>query len=210
MLRAGARVILVRRKIIFGADLDEIASTEARIRAQFHFGDARDLDRMTAESHEYDLPAKQYALERLEAGDKLILGEVDGHVAFYGWAMFGQLDLGIRSFIATGTDTVASYRLFTIAEQRGKRLCAAYYSFLRDELRLAGYGHVVSWVEARNSASLRVHEAAGFRRLGSIWQVRLLSRSSFLIPTAVRARLERPSSRPEASVSAADAGIERI
>lgn len=189
LLHACARIFVIRRKIVFEAALDEIRWIAARTRVNYRFGDASDLARLSPDHHAYDAAAKRYSSERLAAGDKLILGETGRQVAFYGWAMFGRIDLGVRNLFSVGEDTVASYRLFTVESQRGNRLCSAYFSFLEEEMRKRGIRRIVSWVEAHNRSSLRVHDSIGFRRIGSIWHARLLSRSFFFMPRNTRARL---------------------
>jgi hypothetical protein len=190
LLHACARILLIRRKIVFEAALDEIRWIAPRTRIHYRFGDAADLARLSADFHGYDEAAKRYSFERFEAGDRLILGETGRQVAFYGWAMFGRIDLGVRHLFPVGEDTVASYRLFTVETQRGNKLCSAYYSFLEGELRKQGIRRVVSWVDAHNRSSLRVHDGVGFRRIGAIWHLRLLSHSFFFIPRNTRARLK--------------------
>jgi hypothetical protein len=189
VLHACARIVLLRRKIVFEASLDEIRWIPARIRVQFRFGDLADLARLSPDFHQYDATAKRYSLERLEAGDRLILGETGRQVAFYGWIMRGHIDLGVRKLFPVGPDTVASYRLFTVESQRGNKLCSAYYAFLEEELRRQGVRRIVSWVDGHNRSSLRVHDGVGFRRLGAIWHLRLLGSSFFFVPRITGARL---------------------
>jgi hypothetical protein len=190
LLHACARIVLLRRKIIFEASLDEVRWIPARTRVHFRFGDLADLARLSPDFHQYDAEAKRYSLERLQAGDRLILGETGRQVAFYGWIMSGRIDLGVRKLFPVGPDTVASYRLFTVESQRGNKLCSAYYAFLEQELRKQGVRRIVSWVDAHNRSSLRVHDGVGFRRIGAIWHLRVLGHSLFFVPRNTRLRMQ--------------------
>jgi GNAT superfamily N-acetyltransferase len=189
-LRGLARILLVRRKIAYVANVNDLRYSSARTPVSFRFGDRGDLESFTVDIHNYDLDAKRYGRERLQSGDKLILGEIDGKVVFYGWVMFGSLDLGVRTLLPVGSDAVASYRLFTVADQRGKKISAAYFFFLKEEAQKLGCRRIVSWVEARNRPSARMHERAGFHRIGNIFHLRILGASCFWISPRTRARLQ--------------------
>jgi len=205
VLRLGARIFLVRRKLVFEAGLDELRPAEARVPARFMSGNQNDLPRMSEAVHDYDAPAQEFALERLRAGDRLTLAESGNQIVFYSWLMFGQLDMGMRRYLPISSDTAYLYRLFTVAAYRGRRLAAAYFWLIRDQLRQQNMQRVVSWVEARNRVSRRAFEAAGFREIGCIWHVQVFFRTYFLISPTLRARLRENISVAEAPAAPAKA-----
>jgi acetyltransferase (GNAT) family protein len=213
ILRFGARIFFVRRKLVFDARLDEIPNVAARTPVRFRFGDAADLMRLSARTHDYDTAATRFSLDRLLAGDRFVIAESAigsrDEVLFYGWLMFGQLDMGVRTYLPLASDSVYSYRLFTAASHRGKKLCAAYFTFIREQLEAEGHRRVLSWVEARNLISRRVHEAAGFRSIGCIWHIQFLFRSYFYVPKTLRASLRRSHAEHTSSALAAGAGVSR-
>jgi hypothetical protein len=197
VLRFGAKICLVRRKLVFEADLDELRPAEPRISARFRAGDRNDVLRMSEAAHDYDMLAQEFALERLRAGDRLTVAESGNQIVFYSWLMFGQLDVGMRRYLPLSADTAYLYRLFTVAAYRGRRLSPAYFWLIREQLRQQNVRRVVSWVEARNLVSRRVFEAAGFRQIGCIWHVQFLFRSYFFVPPALRARLQEQNAAAE-------------
>lgn len=210
ILQFGATIFLVRRKLVFDAPLDDIQRATARIPVRFRFGDEGDLMRLSESSHDYDKAARQFSLERLQAGDRLILAESKAgrgnEIVFYGWLMFGQIDMGVRNYLKLSPGAVCSYRLFTTPSHRGQKLCAAYFAFIRDRLEAMGQRRVLLWVEARNRISRRVHETAGFRPIGSIWHIRFLFRSYFYVPKALRACMLEDPREHKAATRAASAG----
>ena len=185
-----AQLAFVRRKFLFEADLDRIESTRPAINVRYRMGGEADLRRFNYEVHGYDRAAREFGLERLAAGDRLIVGDAPSGVAFYAWLMFGQMDLGLRAYRRIPVHSAYTYKLFTVASYRGLRICPAYYAWLKDALASSGTAlgglpyevrRVISWVEAGNGASIRVHERSGFHRIGSICHVQLLFRNYFCI-----------------------------
>jgi hypothetical protein len=213
ILRFGARIFFIRRKLVFDARVDEIPNVIARTPVRFRFGDAADLMRLSERTHDYDTSATRLSLDRLLAGDRLVIAEAAigpmDEVLFYGWLMFGQLDMGVGKYLPLAPDSVYSYRLFTAASHRGKKLCAAYFTFVREQLEAEGRRRVLSWVEARNLISRRVHEAAGFHSIGCIWHIQFLFRSYFYAPKALRACLRSGESEHHSPAMAAGAGASR-
>jgi hypothetical protein len=175
ILRFGARIASVRRKLLFECATNDERDVSAAV--AFRYGGAGDLDRLAAPEYQYDSSARGFGLERLAAGDRLVLGEVDGRVVFYAWVMYGQMDMGLRDYKALRPDQAYTYKLFTVGDCRGRRICPAYYEWLKRELGAAGFSKVLAWVEAGNRASIRAHERAGFRQAGTIWHARFLFRS---------------------------------
>ena len=210
ILRFGARIFFVRRKLVFDARLDEIPNLTARTPVQFRFGDAADLMRLSQGTHDYDTAATRFSLDRLLAGDRLVIAESAigprDEALFYGWLMFGQLDMGVGKYLPLAPDSVYSYRLFTAASHRGKKLCAAYFTFIREQLEAEGHRRVLSWVESRNLISRRVHEAAGFHSIGCIWHIQFLFRSYFYVPKTLRESLRRSHAEHRTAPLAAGAG----
>jgi L-amino acid N-acyltransferase YncA len=189
ILRTGARICSLRRKLLFESPLEEGRASSANAAVSFRYGDERDLASLTAPEHAYSGDARAFGFERLRAGDRLVLGESDGRVVFYAWVMFGQMDLSVRNYSTLPADCAYTYKLFTVADCRGRRICPAYYQWVKQELWALGYNRLLAWVEAGNHASIRSHTRAGFRRTACIWHFRFLFRSYFLvkpglIPTA--------------------------
>lgn len=190
-LRFCARLFLIRRKLVFEADLDDIRQAEARMPVRFRAGAEADLVRLSQAMHDYDPPAVAFAIERLDAGDSLTVAESRKDIVFYSWLMFGQLDMGMRRYLRIAADTATVYRVFTIATCRGRRLAAGWFWWIREQLRESDVRRLVAWVEARNVASRRAFESAGFHQIGCIWHVQFLFHVFLFVSPSLRARLRR-------------------
>jgi L-amino acid N-acyltransferase YncA len=186
ILRTGAAMCSFRRKVLFEGGLDDPRPNTASIPVTWRFGGEADLAATTAPRLGYSAEARVFGLERLRAGDRFVVCESQGQVVFYAWVMFGQLDLSCRNYVPLARDVAYTYKLYTVPAFRGRRICPAYYSFLKRELRGMGFRGVMAWVEAGNQASIRAHERSGLRRAGTIWHWRLLGRSHFVTPQAIR------------------------
>jgi hypothetical protein len=167
----------LRRKLVFESATVEAHPSAAAVPVAFRYGGAADLDALASPEYSYDTAARDFGLERLRAGDRLVIGESAGRIVFYAWVMFGHMDMGIRDFAPLPPDCAYTYKLFTIPDSRGRRICPAYYTFIRRELRGLGYRRLFAWVEAGNRSSIRAHTRAGFRIAGCIWHLRFLFRS---------------------------------
>jgi hypothetical protein len=183
LLRLGARMASVRRKLLFECPTDDARPVSSP--ATFRYGDTVDLHALAAPEYEYDEAARAFGGERRAAGDRLIIGESAGRIVFYAWIMYGRMDMGLRDYKPLRPDQAYTYKLYTVADARGQRICPAYYEWLKCELRLAGFRSVFAWIEAGNRASIRAHERAGFRKAGTIWHARFLFRSYPLLCAAV-------------------------
>ena len=183
ILHTGAAICSLRRKLLFESALDRPRSGGGlAIPLSFRYGDASDLESLSSPEYSYGVDARAFGLERLRAGDRLVLSEIAGRVVFYAWVMFGQMDLGCRNYVPLPPDRAYTYKLFTVADCRGRRICPGYYRWISGELRTQGYGRLLAWVEAGNHASIRAHTRAGFRPMGCIWHFRLFFRSYFVKP----------------------------
>ena len=209
LLQFAARICFVRRKLVFEAGLNDIHNVAPRIVVRFRFGDEGDLMRLCGNTYDYDKAAINLGRERLRAGDRLVLAErvnaQGNEIVFSGWLMSGQLDMGVRRYLPLCPDALYSYRLFTAPAHRGQKLSAAYFAFVRNQLEVAGQHRLITWVEARNHVSRRIHRGAGFRPIGCIWHIHFLFHSYFYAPRALRAHLRGLNLERAAAVAGAGA-----
>lgn len=188
ILRAGAAMCSFRRKVLFEGGLEDSQPNTASIPVTWRFGNASDLNALTAPEYSYSTEARNFGLERLQAGDYFVLCESEGRVVFYAWVMLGQLDLSCRNYVSLAPDVAYTYKLYTVPAFRGQRICPAYYSFLKRELRNRGLRSVMAWVEAGNRPSIHAHLRSGLRPVGNIWHFRLAGRPYFIKPRAIAVR----------------------
>lgn len=139
--------------------------------ARFERATERDLDELAALSHETADELRRMR-ERLASGDWGILGRVDGAVGFYGWSMFGEMEIGDR-LAPLRDELVYSYKLFTSPALRGRKVASSYYSFLARELgQRPSVRRIVATVAASNAPSIALHLRSGFTHFGSILELR--------------------------------------
>lgn len=137
----------------------------------FRFGSAVDIVSLTKEIHDYGAAEKRFGLERLDAGDSLVIGESEAGVVFYGWLMYGQMDLDQNVPLPIAPDTAYSYKLFTVPKARGLRVCAGYYHFIASSLEERGYRRLICRIAPGNRPSIRGHVCVGFQPCGTLWKV---------------------------------------
>jgi RimJ/RimL family protein N-acetyltransferase len=181
MLSPVARLAYLRHKIVLEAALDDLRPVEPALRVIFRTGSEADLRAFSLKAHGYDEEARCFGLERLAAGDRLVIGSAPSGVAFYAWIMFGQMDLGCRAYRPIPRDVAYTYKLFTVPGYRGQRICPAYYTWLKAVLPPEGIRRVRAWVESGNDASMRSHLHSGFHPAGAIWHAQFLFRSYFFV-----------------------------
>ncbi|MGD0014478.1 MAG: hypothetical protein ABSD56_08655 [Bryobacteraceae bacterium] len=198
-----ADLFWVRRRVILAMDLaaGQHLASPAEIPICFRAGTAEDLAGLTGPDHDYDDRTREIGRQRLAAGHTLTLGIHSGAVVFYAWLMYGQMDLFFESYIPISRDRVYSYKVFTVANCRGLKICPAYYGWIREELRRQGYRQMLAVTLASNRRSLRAHEKAGFHRLGGFLEFQVGHRFHYYVPAWLR-RLVRTAADPAAASAA--------
>ena len=184
-------VFAVNIRYIFAADLGEMPSRNRRQAIVFRFGTAQDIEKLSAERHLYTHQAIEYSRERLQAGDKLVIGCENDDIVFTGWLTFGKLELGNRVFLDISADRVCCYRLHTVADARGRGICPAFYAFLRESMDQVRVTQLLAVVHTANLASRRTHEKSGFRPLGKNYQILLGGKHLNLMWPGLTKRLKR-------------------
>lgn len=176
-----------QRKLVFSAPLSEVRDTEAKIPVEFRFATEADLLSLDGEEYGYSDDARAFGLERMKAGDRMVLGIHQGKVVYFGWLMFNQMDLRMRDFYSVSGRSVYAYKLFTHSGFRGKQICPAFYTFLKRHFSPLGFERVLCWVASTNAASIKTHLNAGLKRTGAYWHLRLLGRDKFMLDDDMKA-----------------------
>ncbi len=188
-----AHVLSATRKVVFSAGPGEIRSAQSKIAVEFREGSEADLARF-GPSYDYSSGGLSFARSRLVAGDRLVVAEHGGDIVFYAWLMFGQLDLNTGAYLPMSPARAYTYKIFTSERFRRCGLASAYFAQTAQWLKQMGYRELVLQVRADNGPSLATTERAGFRRVGSIIEWRVLGQLRFTVPAALRRRLTAPAS----------------
>ena len=191
-------VFWVNKKYLYGMRPAEVPADRAApgITVSFRDADARDLDRLTEAEHDYSEAKKTFARERLAVGDRFIVGESEGRIVIYGWLTHGNVELGPRHFVPAPPDVFFSYNVFTVIQQRGKRLMPALYGHLAAQLQKGAPARLMAAADAGNPPALRAHQRAGFDQMGAYWEIRLFSKQFFWIPYDLRRELWQSEGSP--------------
>jgi len=147
------RFLCVRRHELFCVRTVDIVVTPPLVTVKYQFGDQTDLGRLNRERHDYDDEATEYATERLEAGDRLVLGECEGDVVIYCWLCFGELELEYQRFMPLGQNAACVYKVFVVDDFRGRRLYPGAYGFMQPYLQKRGDETVLTQSWTGNTAS---------------------------------------------------------
>lgn len=182
-------IVGVSRTILFEVPCDSIPGLRVSCPVAFRLGGPADLHAFTKETHDYENAHKQFGLERLERGDSLIVGELDGEVVFYAWLMYGQMDLDQNVCIPTVPDAAYVYRAFTVSRARGLGICGASYGYSKGLLLTGGYRRLICRIAPRNAASIQAHARVGFERCGVLWKMVAPGHVIYYADESTRARL---------------------
>lgn len=176
-----------QRKLIFSAPLAQVRDTDPKIPVEFRFATEADLLSLDSAEYGYSDDARAFGLERMRAGDRMVLGIHEGKVVYFGWLMFNQMDLRMRDYYSVAGRSVYAYKLFTHADYRGNQICPAFYTFLKRHFSSLGFERVLCWVASNNAASIKTHLNAGLKRTGAYWHLRILGRDKFLLDDDMKA-----------------------
>jgi len=172
--------------IVFEASC-EIGSSEGSCPLiAFRFGGEPDVWAFTRERHDYGEAEKRLGIERLKCGDKLIIGELEREVVFYGWLMLGKMDLDVNAEVPLSHNAAYSYKIYAVPDVRGRGICGAYYQHLKNLLHQQGFERLVCRISPGNEASIRAHAHAGFRACGLLCKVGVPWHSLFFADPALR------------------------
>jgi len=163
-----------RRKWLYEAEVSSVRETVAAVPLSFRPGDAADVLRFTLVDHGYDEEDRRFSLERIAAGDWLFVGESGGQVVFYGWAMFGAIQLDDLEYAPIPPGVAYLYKFLTVPRYRGKGIMKAALTHMARRLAEARYSRALLWVRPRNAFSIDAAVGAGFHRAGTIYNLSVL------------------------------------
>jgi RimJ/RimL family protein N-acetyltransferase len=182
-------VFWVWRYALLEGKVDEMVKITPDIPVEYRFGDFSDIDRMDIEHHEYDAEARKFALECFESGGKMIIGCYEGCIIFYLWLMFSVMDTNYRNYLPISSNRVYAYKGFTVKDCRGRQVLAGAYRLLADYMKQTGYSKVIASIDVRNHPSIKSAIKVGYRPIGSILKIRILSYQKCVLSNGLSSRL---------------------
>lgn len=167
-------VFRFKRKWLFETELSSVKRAVAAVPIAWRSGDAADVLRLDPVDHDVDEEDRRFSLERIAAGDRLFIGEADGQIVFYGWARLDAMEVSTRDQEPLPPGVAYVFKLLTSPRYRNKGIMKAALSYIAGSLVEAGCSRAILWIYPDNVASIRATLAAGFRRVGSIYDLRIL------------------------------------
>ncbi len=116
---------------------------------------------------------RRFMLDRLSAGDKAIIGFADEKPVFYGWLMFGEIEMTYGVFEVIPEKTVFGYNLYTANSHRRRGVLTGFYRFIRHYLEQHDYQSLYVGISRDNSPSIKAHEKNGFIKKGRFYTLKL-------------------------------------
>ncbi len=118
---------------------------------------------------------RDFALQRLQAGDILLIGSIAEEPVFYGWLMFDEIEITYDVFMPLPPGVVFAYNLFTVEKWRRRGVMSDFYSFVTSDIRLKGAHSLYCGISTGNSASVKAHLKNGFVKAGYFYTLRIRS-----------------------------------
>ncbi|MCP4933762.1 MAG: GNAT family N-acetyltransferase [bacterium] len=150
----------------------ECKPTQAHINFQIH--DGSDVLEIIDQINPMSEQERSFASNRLDAGDKAVIGYGHGLPVFYGWLMFGEIEMTYGVFLPVPESITFSYNLFTKSSYRRRGLMTGFYEFVRNELKLKENHTLYVGISVRNAASINAHLKNGFEKNGYFYTIKLL------------------------------------
>ncbi len=171
-------------KQVFAIEQAALPSAPPPLPIRFRFGTTDDLKQQSGHP-DYGFGSIPFLEGRLRAGDKFILGEVDGQPVMTAWLMIGKMEIG-ELVIEMPGDHAYNYKIYTVENYRRKGATRALWHFLRKPLEEAGCTRMLNTVIRGNVPSMEAHKRAGFRPIGSFVEMGLGTSSGYLLSRPLR------------------------
>lgn len=188
--RALNRVIRIDRHDLFEVQVEDLAEVNSGINVLYRLGNASDLMNLDPVMHDFDAEARCYGMDRLAAGDLLVLGEFGGRVCFYCWICFGEVELACRRFLPSSADIAFVYKVFVVEDMRGKHVYPGVYCFLKPYLAQRGVRRIMTQINTKNTKSLRSILRCGYNCIGEFHRIRLFGASLYFVGRNIRNRIQ--------------------
>lgn len=170
-----AKTFRVNRMIIYELNIiNPVKSIVPSIDLNFIMASEKDIDSMDEDQYGYDEKAKIYSKEGLSRGDVCVLAYHEDRIVGYISYMKDRMELSEGNFIEISARMSYLYKGFVLEEFRGNRILGALINYQIQMLKRIGKKFLVYTVSTKNISSIKATERIGFKRVGSIIQVRLL------------------------------------
>ena len=112
---------------------------------------------------------QSFAKARLERGDRLVIGTLDRMPVFYGWLMFGELEMTYDVFLPTPAQNAFGYNIFTARSHRRQGFMTKFYQFAACYVSGRNCDRLRVGISVGNKASIKAHLRNGFVKTGSFY-----------------------------------------
>lgn len=172
-----SRCFKINRLIIYEFNLkNQDNQLNSQINLTYRFATKEDILKFDA-VHGYTNKDKKYSIERMECGDECVLALNNENIIGYMWAMHGSMELAMNNIIKLPKDKVYIYKGFVWPEYRGRRVLNGMDSYLFDKIRAEGIvKSIVTTINVSNKSSIKARENAGWKIVGGILQIIIISK----------------------------------
>ncbi len=150
------------------------ASQRAQAQINFKLHDSANVLELIDQINPLNEQALRFARHRLDAGDKAVIGYDNGLPVFYGWLMFGEIEMTYGVFLPMPKSMAFGYNLFTASTHRRRGLMTGFYDFVGDDLKSRNIHTLYVGISTRNIASIKAHKKNGFGKTGCFYTIKLL------------------------------------
>ena len=152
----------------------EVSGSDEPSAINFKVYDNREVLELIAQIHPMNEAEQRFARDRLQAGDRALIGFCQENPVFYGWLMFDEIELTYGVFHALPHGSVFAYNLFTAPAFRRRGAMSAFYHHVFDNFMQREQERLYCGISTDNRASISAHEKNGFAKTGSFHTVKLL------------------------------------
>jgi len=118
---------------------------------------------------------RQFVRQRLDKGDKAVIGSLEGQPVFYGWLMFNEVEVTYGVFMPLGGRTAFGYNLYTRSSHRRMGVMSGFYDFAQSYLHQRRFHTLYVGISRQNTPSIKAHKKNGFRKEGCFYTLKMLS-----------------------------------
>lgn len=171
LLRLIERFFWIEKLYFYTADLTRWQPPplpRMRTKAEFGFGNKDDVISLTSNPNLDALDCQTLYLQKLQAGNKLLIGKHEGEIVFYLWLVSDHKGL-MNKILVLHEHQVAIERGFTRKEFRGHGFFVFGMSYLFPELIASGVTYCLTEIATHNVPMIRTAIKLGFQKSGSYY-----------------------------------------
>lgn len=139
-----------------------------RLKAEFSFGNESDVIKLVSDPYLDAQNEKNYYLQKIQAGHKLLLATLRDEIVFYLWVVAGRKSV-MDKFFLLNENEIAIERVFARKEYRGHGLFVYAFNYLCSQIQRDIVTCCLADIATHNIPMLRTAMKVGFYPLESYY-----------------------------------------